>query len=332
MNPKSYKCRFIEPGIMSYEDTGNGGIVFVGKPALDALSPTFKGCPVICVPEDHNEAAPDVSFNADAPEELKPVGIVSGHPYWEDDGWQWVDFLVWDEETAKRIDRDGFSVSCAYLPTETKATGGTWHQIDYDEEIVDGHYLHLAIVPRPRYEGSRIIANSKGGKMKFKLFPKKNAIPEPKKEDAPEMENAEELDPATIVQLEDGSEVTLAALMEAWKAQKGEDVSTEDDATPAPALNADDEVAVDGERVKVGDMVNAYTAACSKKNAEPPQDEEAPEAGLPKENSKKKVNAALKNAVQKTSFFDSERPETRGDRLEKGKARYSKTVSQGGKA
>lgn len=162
---------------------------------------------------------------------------------------------------------------------------------------------------------------------KFKLFPKKNAAPDPEKIDETK-ENAEELDPGTIVQLEDGSEVTLAALMEAYKASKGD--TENEEAAGSEVLNAEDEVDVDGERVKVGEMINAYTKG-TKKNAEPPQDEEAPEEGLPKENGKK-VNAALKNAAQKTSFFDSERPETRGDRLEKGKARYSKTVSQGGKA
>lgn len=329
MNPKSYKCRFIEPGIISYEDTSAGGIVFVGKPALDTMASTFKGCPVICVPEQHNEAAPEVSFNADVPDDLKPVGIVSGIPYWGDDGWQWVDFLVWDEGTAANIDKKGYSVSCAYLPTGTAERGGTWHQIDYDEEITDGKYLHLAIVPTPRYEGSRILANSIGGKMKFKLFPKKNAAPAaiPEKDFTPKMENAEELDPSTIVQLEDGSEVTLAALMEAYKASKAPAADGEESAM----LNAEDEVDVDGEKVKVGDMINAYTAGCAKKNAEVPQDEQAAEEGLPKENaSKPRVNAALKNAASKYFVMDREMPKTREDRIAEGRARYSKTVPQGG--
>lgn len=319
MTPRSYKCRFIEPGIISYEDSSQG-VVFVGKPALDSMAASFRGCPVICVPENHNDAAPDVSFNADAPPELKPVGVVSGAPYWGDDGWQWVDFLVWDEATASKIDKEGYSVSCAYLPTATDAKGGTWHQIDYDEEITEGKYLHLAIVADPRYEGSRILANAKrGGNMKIKLFQKKPV--EKKKENALE---GEDLAPDAVVQLEDGTEVTLAALMEAYKAAKEEPAAEE----PA-MLNADDEVDVDGERVKVSEMINAYTAGCAKKNAEPPQDEPAAEEGLPKENAAKPVvNSAFREKVKAQKVEAFEAPVTRDERLAAGAARYSKTVKQ----
>lgn len=324
MNPKSYKCRFIEPGVISYEDSSQG-VVFVGKPALDSMAPTFKGCPVICVPENHNEAAPDVSFNADAPENLKAIGIVSSAPYWGDDGWQWVDFLVWDEETAQKIDREGYSVSCAYLPTATDPKGGTWHQIGYDEEVTEGRYLHLAIVPEPRYEGSQILANAKksGGNMAIRLFQKKKAAPAPEPAVKANALEGEDLAPDAVVQLEDGTEVTLAALMEAYKASKAP-------AEEEPAmLNADDEVDVDGERVKVGDMINAYTAGCAKKNAEPPQDIEAAEEGLPKENAPKaKVNSAIRKAVSEGSMATFEAPLTKSDRLERGAARYGKTVKQ----
>jgi hypothetical protein len=237
--------------------------------------------------------------------------------------------LVWDEETADKIDREEYSVSCAYLPTATDPKGGTWHQIEFDEEITAGKYLHLAIVPQPRYEGSRIFANAKktGGSMNIRLFQKKKTAPAPAPAVKANALEGEDLAPDAVVQLEDGTEVTLAALMEAYKAAKTPEAPT---AEEEPAmLNADDEVDVDGERVKVGDMINAYTAGCAKKNAEPPQDEEAAEEGLPKENSPKaKVNSVLRRAIQAGNVATFEAPITRSERLERGSARYSKTVKQ----
>ena len=185
--PKSYKIRFIEPGIISYNDSG-AGVVFVSREALDRMAPSFRNCPVIFVPESHDDSDASTAFNFDDVAATPASGIVAGIPYWGDDGWMWADISVWDEEAQAAI-AGGFNVSCAYKPTE-ETDGGEWHSIPYDVELGNGKYEHLAIVKRPRYEGSRILANSKGGhSVAINIFRKKEnaapvAPPIPKKPEA----------------------------------------------------------------------------------------------------------------------------------------------------
>jgi hypothetical protein len=93
------------------------------------------------------------------------------------------------------------------------------------------------------------------------------------------------------------------------------------------ALSLEDEVEIDGEMIKVADLVAAYQG---KQNAEASQDEKA-DLEVQKTKSKpaeKKVNEELKNA----SFqgFAAPTVETAVSKQERGKARYGKKVSVGG--
>lgn len=333
--PRSFKARFIEPGIISYEDS-QAGTVLVSKEALDRMAPTFRGCPVIFVPEHHNDADKETAFDFENVDAEKAQGVVSGAPYWDDDGWQWVDILVWDAEAIEAIEK-GFSVSCAYLVDET-AGAGEWHQIPYDEEITNGHYMHMAIVPRPRYEGSQILANSKGGHTVALFKPKKNMAPaEPaKKPEAPadkgEMANAED------AQVDVGGvPVPLYELIEAYKMKMG--------AGDTPAtLGPEDMVEVEGfGQVSVADLIAAYgpgegAEGEELENAEPPQDEKAESPVDEKKQMSngapvRKVNPALKNAAARGEGAPDPRGEfdSESKRLDRGKARYSLPVKNGGK-
>jgi hypothetical protein len=248
--------------------------------------------------------------------------------------------LVWDEAAAENID-NGFSVSCAYLVDDT-APGGKWHDLLYDEEITNGHYMHMAIVPRPRYEGSQILANSKGGAMALFGFggKKDNAVPPAAPvEKKPEEQKPEMLNADATVDV-NGTPVPLYELIEKYQMSKGS-------GNVPPALTPEDEVALpDGSKVKVSELIAVYGAGegaeeAPMENAEAPQDVkgEAPndEARQMRANSKPEpkkpvVNAALKNAASKGGDFgqpggiDSE-----ATRIERGKARYSLPVKQGGK-
>jgi hypothetical protein len=357
MTPKSYKTKFIEPGLISYNDQG-AGTVLVSREALDRMAQSFRNCPVIFVPEHHDESDPETAFNFDDISANPASGIVTGFPYWED-GWQWVDVSIWDEGAQDAIDNKGFSVSCAYLVDDT-GPEGKWHELLYDEEILNGHYMHMAIVPRPRYEGSQILANSKGGQgMAFFGIGKKNAGPfdkpgsgfidtnpkknapapgaapakEPDADNKPQMLN----DDATVDV--NGTPVALHELIAKYMETQG----------GAPqALAPEDEIALpDGSRVKVSELIAAYGAGESAEpagepmeNAEPPQDVkgEAPndEARQVRANAapapKPKVNAALKNAATKPNDFGQGNSiDNESVRLERGKARYSLPVKQGGK-
>lgn len=336
-SPLSYKCKFIEPGVISYADSDQG-TVLVGKPALDRMGTTFRNCPVIFVPEHHNDASKENAFNFDDPSANPASGIVAGIPYWGDDGWQYVDISVWDEEAQKAIE-SGYSVSCAYEIDETGGAGD-WHQIPYDEEVTNGHYLHMAIVPRPRYEGSQILANSKGGQNMalFGIKPKtkENAFPPPAPEKKPgegqeAMKNAED---ATVDV--NGTPVPLYELVEAYKMKMGAGT------TPAQ-LTPEDTVEVEGfGAVSVADLIASYAPggeaqeAEPVENAEPPTDTPGVSPNDPKKMNnaapvKPAVNAALRNAALNP---EGEKPgrgvETESQRLERGHARYSIPVKNGG--
>jgi len=340
-NPKSYKVRFIEPGIMSYQDQDQG-VVLVSKEALDNMGPSFRNCPVIFVPEHHNDQDKDTAFNFEDIGSNPAAGIVTTIPTWGDDGWQWVEMSVWDEDAQNAIDK-GFSVSCAYEPEEDP-TGGIWHELEYDRAVVNGKYMHMAIVPRPRYEGSRILANSKGGLENMGLFgmkpkdkvnaapvapPKAPAVPakEPDGDEKPVMLN----DDAEVDI--NGTPVPLHELMAAYMEKQG---------TGEPAALADDDVVQlpDGQKVTIADLKASYGSGETEalQNAEAPQDVQgAPVVDEKKQLSnsapaKRVVNTALKNAATRGDAVDprGDGMETSADRLDRGKARYSLPVKQGG--
>lgn len=329
MTPKSYKVRFIEPGIMSYQDQDNG-VVLVSKEALDRMGPSFRNCPVIFVPEHHNDQDKDTAFNFDDIGSNPAAGIVTTVPTWGDDGWQWVEMSVWDEEAQNAIER-GFSVSCAYEPEEDP-TGGIWHELEYDREIVDGKYMHMAIVPRPRYEGSRILANSKGGPS-MGLFGIKKKEPEVMPNvAAPEEKPDAMLNDDAEVDV-NGTPVPLHELMAAYMEKQG---------TGEPESLSDDDVVQlpDGQKVSIAELKASYSGGEAEplENAEAPQDTVAePVVDEKKQLSNsapvRKVNAALKNAASKASAFDprGEGMDTQASRIARGKARYSLPVKQGGK-
>lgn len=340
MTPKSYKARVIEPGIISYGDK-DMGVVLVDKTALDNMAATFKGCPVICVPELHNDSAPDNAFDFDVAKAPHADGIVTDC-YWGDDGWYWANFLIWSEEAQLAI-KKGFSVSCAYLPTET-AHGGVWHNLPYDEEVTNGKYLHLAIVPKPRYEGSKIYENAKGGSTMNRIFkiimgkepakePEKktvvNALPEvaPKEPTPPAAPAApapaaepkgEEFSPETPVKMPDGTTVPLSELILVYQHEAGESAIDE-----IHEIEDTDKVELEnGKQVTVGELKNCWA---KKKNAAPAPVQNAAPGGDPQP---KVVNVALKNAAAKTTESTVEMPETRAERFARGAARYSSAVAQ----
>lgn len=340
MTPKSYKCKFIQPGVISYDDK-NQGTVLVEKPALDSMASTFRNCPVIFVPEQHNDSNKENSFDFTDLSKNLASGIVTGVPYWGDDGWMWVEFTVWDANAIKAIEK-GYSVSCAYIPDKV-ADGGEWHQIPYDEQVLDGHYIHMAIVARPRYEGSQIFANSKGGHGIMALFGmKKNAEP-------PVMDKNKEPVQPVQTQPDDGKnkpimvnadtevdvgeeKIPLSALVEAYQQNHGQ-------------LQDDDEIELeDGSTVSIGDLKKAYGAACTPPAAENadmgsqtppvlPTQTQKPEDKKTMTNSAptSKVNQALKNAVHTDGVTIDDGIETEAERLERGRKLYSSAVENGGK-
>jgi hypothetical protein len=78
------------------------------------------------------------------------------------DGWECIKFLVSERKTKDVCAGGAHQLSCAYIPTKTDGKPGLWHNVPYDETILDGEYTHFAVVPNPRYEGAEIeLVNSR---------------------------------------------------------------------------------------------------------------------------------------------------------------------------
>lgn len=353
--PRSYKTRFIEPGIMSYEDKDQG-VVLVSRETLDRMAASFRNKPVIFIPEMHDNSDEKTAFNFDDLSANPASGIITGIPYWGDDGWQWVEMSVWDEDAQKALD-EGYSVSCAYDADEDDS-GGIWHELPYTSEVVNGKYMHMAIVPKPRYEGSRVLANSKANSSKIEegacidskgehlnIFKKKNAGPpekvEPEKKAAPfagketpEEEKAELMNDDTMIDV-NGTPVPLHELVSNYEEKKGAGAQ-------APLADEDEVALSDGSKVTVADLKAAYTGGGegggeALENAEAPTDVTAePVIDETKQRANsaapRVVNVALKNAASALGG-PAEKIETQASRFERGRTRYSLPVNgKGGRA
>lgn len=142
--PEVYSCKFLEAGIVSYEDS-NAGIALLKKETIDHMAPSFIGRPVII---QHKSVTPN-NYKEHA------VGYVINVKFNPDDAWFYADFIITDDEAKRIIEKENYSVSCAYNVLDAKE-GGLWHDIKYDGEITEGSFTHLALVESPRYEDSKI--------------------------------------------------------------------------------------------------------------------------------------------------------------------------------
>jgi hypothetical protein len=288
--PSRYRIQFIEPGICSYDDV-NDGKVFVSKEALDRMMNSFIGKPVIlCSDGKHKDLSAEQAFKL-TDEELESLadGIVYGVG-WLDNGWGFADCMVWDLDAKEKI-KQGISASCSYIPTKA-GDAGVWHAIQYDAEVVDGYYKHMALVPNPRYEGAKIweiptemknsiseeitkiYQNSKESKkdMAFKIFnflkQKNNA-----NADAPVEENVDLAQTFIVI---DGKEVPMEEVIATYKAEMAEKeaMAQQQQASKKNVVNPDDLVDVDGKKVPAKEMAACYSKNMSRQNAGQETEEE----------------------------------------------------------
>ncbi len=227
------------------------------------------------------------------------------------DGKHWVEFLVTTQEGLDAL-RRGWKLSNAYTPT-SKTIGGMWHGLDYDEEVTDGAYDHLAIVENPRYAESKVLtpdefklynakqeqeltrlANSKDkikGAPMFKIFKRE------KVENTLDMENM-------VIELPTSKkEVTLAKLVN--DADKLENAHG--------YCNEDHLVKVGEEEMSVKQMKNKYSAMM-KKNADEEEEKKKNAEAEGKEGEEKKENEdeekkdeeKKKNALDEQAKSDKE--------------------------
>lgn len=282
--PKSYKCRFIEPGFVYYNEYGT---VLIDKPTLDAMMPSFVGKPVLDVA--HMDVDPEIYANG------KADGIVTKAWYNEKDGWYWAEYLVWDAETREHCNSGQFSVSCAYSADEHSEAGGTHNNLKYDQRILKGTYEHLAIVANPRYEEARIVYNSKGGnEMRLKFWKKDEKL-----------ENSSEIDLEKAVVNVDGKDVEFKDIMRVYNDSNAK-------------LTEESTVEIDGKKVVVKDMINSYREKI-KNEGEEAKKLEAEKIKNEQDEKLKKEEEVRKNAEdkEKKDKDDMKNAHEHGDHKEK---------------
>ena len=238
--PVKVDLKVIAPGLVHYEDlkdqSGNkvGGNVLIRKEAFDKMAASCEGKPI--VNWDHRKVDPK-EFSRGTFQ-----GVVTGPAIFNAaDGWYHAPGLVWDKATLANIEA-GYSISCAYMPTEMDETGGKYNAVPYMAEVMDGRYTHIAVVSSPRYNEARIeLLNSQGGSMNLlaKLFGKG-------------FENGADIDvEKSTVKMEDGTERPLSELINSFK--KAEALK----AAKTGVLPDDATIEIDGKKITVAELKNA---------------------------------------------------------------------------
>jgi hypothetical protein len=305
--PQVYSCKFLEAGIVSYEDS-DSGIALLKKETIDKMAPSFIGRPVLI---NHKKVGPG-NFKEHA------VGYVINVRFNPDDAWYYSDFIVTDDEARDLIENKKYSVSCAYEVLDTKE-GGLWHDINYDGEITNGSFTHLALVDAPRYEDSKItkqlpamLVNGKAAhyiqtkeedSMDFNIFKKKA-----------DGQN-EKIDPLILI---NGKEVKLAAVLESLiekiNEKKGgtlEDGSEDEMVGIEAKADKNDLIDVNGHSYKIADIKKNCVAVEKKNESEKAEmkkasDEDEKKEQNAKKNEKEKEEEEKKNDEEKEKLEKEE--------------------------
>jgi hypothetical protein len=243
---KRFAANFIEPGLVLYKARNPGESdewVLLEDDALERMSKSLIGKPVI--DWDHADVWPEIIGDGQAD------GVV--YDVWKGtDGWWHCGYVLWTKSSIEHAESKEWSVSCAYKETETEGAG-RYHNADYDTNIINGIYTHLAQVKKPRYEKARIRANSTengGHKMGWKLF---------KREPEEKVLRLNAAEAGSAMLDVDGSPVSIADLVAKHNAAQGPQCMTASD---------DDVVEHEGKQYKVGELRNAHRNAMSRQNAE----------------------------------------------------------------
>lgn len=326
--PKEYDCEFIGPGLVNYADI-DCGFCRLDKETIDNMLPSFVGKPLTVL---HQTVTPE-NF------EKMAHGYVTNTYFDPGSGKYRAKFIATTDEAHKKI-RDGWKVSCAYkVDQQTLGPGGTLHAIPYQQEIRNGNFTHLALVPagKARYEDSTIVAlNSVDSG--FRVFENSKGearllFNKPKQEEKPmlkfkfhfpvtieKVENS--VDPATTFVEISGKKVAVKDLVDAFNSRQAdpkENTAEVDEESVIEIQNSTGEVI----KVSVKSLVEAYNAADSdeksKKDAEDKEqkdmenamsdDEKAEYSKMDDEKkcSYRKNMKERKNAEEKTAKEEKER-------------------------
>jgi len=322
--PKAYYCRHMFQGVVSYPEEGIQ--VLVRNDVMKKMSPSFEGRPVVVMHQEIDR------------ENLKDQmdGVVVNCFYNEHDGWFWSKFMAITDDAHEAI-RKGWRVSNCY-DVLNMGEGGTFLNVPYDKEVLEGSFDHLAIVENPRYEDAIImtpeefsaynskkvlennkIKNSKGNKGKVML----NIFKKTKVEKDLDAENS-------FITLENGTDVSVQTMINEME----EKAKKEEEEKENKKKNEDKDltVKVNGEEMKVSELKEKYEQMTkNKKNESEDLDEEEKEkkanedaeAKKKEEEDAKKENAE-KEAEKKANALATEKEKKQFEKFKNEMAKAGK--------
>ena len=141
-------------GLCGYGDRGN---IYISDATMYTIMPKLLGISVI--------------LTHDGTDPIGEVVDVFQNPSDTD---QWIGKLAIRSPDAVSKLASGWGVSTAYKITSETSEGGKWNNIEYDSEVLDVDWLHVAVVDNPRYtiakDGVFLNSVKKKGEQMFNLF------------------------------------------------------------------------------------------------------------------------------------------------------------------
>ena len=311
---------FMCAGVVGYSDVDDG-VYLLRKETLEKMLPSIIGRPVVI---DHQKITKENIENL-------AVGYVTGARYNHESGQFDCTILITDKETAEKIKSGDNKVSSAYTVTEFGG-GGRYSGIEYDAEILDGTFTHLAIVDNPRYPDGKILINNlttknKGVTMFFKLN-KQN-------EDETKEQKVNEEDLIEI----DGDKVELKDLIDAYKnackkneeEEKKENKCNEEEKEEENKCNEEEEKKDEDKENEDSDddLVSKVTKIVEKILAEKTQEDEEKKENKKNEDDEKanKISSYEKsNSLRQASKLyvaDTFNYKTRAEKIAESNKKYS---------
>ena len=305
--PKVFYCKHIAPGVCAYADE----TILIGEEALKEMDKTFAGKPIYV---NHQKVDLEkIQQEAD--------GYVAESFYLPEDGCHWAKMIIVSDKGHEAI-RKGWKVSNAYVPDEF-GIGGEWHNIPYNREVMKAHYTHLALVDNPRYEEAEVMtpedfkmykeqkreqlkslenAKTKGeGKtMKWKLFKRT------------EVTNSDDLS-NTMVELSNGTAISIGEMVNSVE----KDIQEKKEAKNKCNDLLEEAVKVNGEEMKVKDLIKEYESKCNKCN-EDEEDKEEDEENKSKKASKKNAEEGKDEEEKKDSEEEEKDKEEKESKKNEG--------------
>ena len=258
-------------GLCGYGDRGN---IYISDSTMYKIMPKLLGISVILTHEGTD-----------------PIGEVVDVFQNPSDTDQWIGKLaIRDEDVVSKL-ASGWGVSTAYKIVRETEEAGKWNNIDYDSEVLDVDWLHVAVVDNPRYtiakDGVFLNSAKKKGEQMFNLFRiKREKV----------LLNEDE---KLFVKVGD-EELELSEIIKK--------VSEEEIKNKKNFASDDMEVELNGEKICVKELIDRYNAC--KKNEEEKKEEV-------KEEEEKKEE--IKNEDKEEDKKDEDKKENEEEKVEEKK-------------